>query len=86
MSQPSDAEEPSTFWESVQEVGNVRVSDSTTIRFEKGVTKRGGREVISIRTWISTQKYSGPTKAGFALDLKVAEEFYALLGKALGKP
>jgi len=73
------------FWESVSEIGELKVSDSTTIRFERGVTKRGGREVISIRSWVKTGKYSGPTKAGFALDPKVAEEFYHLLGKALGK-
>jgi hypothetical protein len=73
------------FWESVQEIGQLNVSDLTTIKFEKGVTKRGKREVISIRSWVKTQKYSGPTKAGFALDPRTAEDFYNLLGKALGK-
>ena len=73
------------FWESVEEIGQLPVSDSTTIKFEKGVTKRGGREIVSIRSWVKTAKYSGPTKAGFALDPKTAEEFYKLLGKALGK-
>ncbi len=77
--------EGGSFWETVKEVGEIKVSDSTVIKFERGVTKRGGRELISIRTWVKTQKYSGPTKAGFALDPKVAEEFHSLLGRALGK-
>jgi hypothetical protein len=49
------------------------------------VTKRDKRELISIRTWVKTKKYSGPTKAGFAFEPRTAEEFYALLGKALGR-
>lgn len=81
----SEEGEGGGFWESVRAVGELKVSDSTTIKFERGVTKRGAREVVSIRSWVKTQKYSGPTKAGFALDPKVAEEFYNLLGKALGK-
>ena len=81
----SEATEGNGFWETVREIGQVAVSDSTTIKFERGVTKRDKREVVSIRTWVKTQKYSGPTKAGFTLDQKTAEEFYMLLGKALGK-
>jgi hypothetical protein len=81
----SEAGEAGEFWESVREVGQLKVSDSTTIRFERGVTKRDKRELISVRTWVKTKKYSGPTKAGFALEPKTAEEFYALLGKALGR-
>ncbi len=81
----SESGQGNEFWESVQGIGQIKVSDSTTIKFERGVTKRDKRDVISIRTWVNTQKYSGPTKAGFTLDPKVAEEFYALLGKALGK-
>lgn len=81
----AEAGEGDGFWESVQHVGELKVSDSTTIKFERGITKRDKREVISVRSWVKTQKYSGPTKAGFTLDPKVAEEFYALLGKALGK-
>jgi hypothetical protein len=69
------------FWESVQEIGQLNVSETTTIKFEKGITKRGKREVNSTRSWVKTQKYSGPTKAGFALDPKTAKEFYNLLGK-----
>ena len=82
MSEQANA---SGFWESVQEIGELKVSDTTTIKFERGVTKRGRREVISIRSWVKTQKYSGPTKAGFALEPRTAEEFYSLLGRALGK-
>ena len=78
----SEAGEGGGFWESVQEVGKIDVNDTTMIKFEKGVRKRDKRDIISVRTWVKTQKYSGPTKAGFALDPKTAEEFYALLGKA----
>jgi len=81
----SEAGEGGGFWESVQEVGKIDVNDTTMIKFEKGVRKRDKRDIISVRTWVKTQKYSGPTKAGFALDPKTAEGFYALLGKALGK-
>jgi len=73
------------YWESVQEIGQLKLSDATTVKFQRGITKRDNRDVISIRSWVTTKKYSGPTKAGFNLDAKVAEEFYALLGKALGK-
>ncbi len=41
--------------------------------------------MISMRAWVAGKRYSGPTKQGFNLDVKTAEEFYSLLGKALGK-
>ena len=73
------------YWKTVHPVGELKVSESTTIKFEWGVRNRDSHVVISIRTWVQTKKYSGPTKAGFLLDTQVAEQFYELLGKALGK-
>jgi len=75
----------SDYWESVQDIGELKLSEATTVKFQRGITRRDKRETISIRAWVKTQKYSGPTKAGFNLDPKVAEEFYGLLGKTLGK-
>jgi len=75
----------SDYWDSVQEIGELKLSEATTVKFQRGITKRDKKEVISIRSWVKTQKYSGPTKAGFNLDPKVAEDFYNLLGKTLGK-
>lgn len=73
------------YWKTVHPVGELKVSESTIIRFEWGVRNRDSHVVISIRTWVQTKKYTGPTKAGFLLDTQVAEGFYDLLGKALGK-
>jgi|GEM_PF-4929040 hypothetical protein len=76
---------PEEYWEQVQEIGELKLGESTVIKFQKGVTKRDRREVVSIRAWVAGKKYTGPTRQGFNLDLKTAEEFYNLLGKALGK-
>lgn len=73
------------YWEQVQEIGQLKLGESTVVKFQRGVTKRDKREVVSIRTWVTGKRYTGPTKQGFNLDLKTAEEFYDLLGKALGK-
>lgn len=73
------------YWEQVQDIGQVRLGEATTIKFQKGITKRDKREVISMRAWVAGKRYSGPTKQGFNLDVETAEEFYRLLGKALGK-
>jgi hypothetical protein len=73
------------YWKTVYPVGELKVSESTTIKFEWGVRNKDRHVVISIRTWVQTKKYSGPTKAGFILDSQVAEKFYELLGKAIGK-
>ena len=72
------------YWKTVHPVGELKVGESTTIKFEWGVRKRDDHVVISIRSWVQTKKYSGPTKAGFMLDTQTAEGFYDLLGKALG--
>jgi len=73
------------YWEQVQDVGEIKLGEATTVKFQRGVTRRDKREVISIRAWVAGKRYTGPTKQGFNLDRKTAEEFYAMLGKALGK-
>jgi hypothetical protein len=73
------------YWERVQDIGEIRLGEATTVKFQRGITRRDKREVLSMRTWVSSARYSGPTKQGFNLDLKTAEEFYDLLGRALGK-
>lgn len=73
------------YWEQVQEIGQLKLGEATTVKFQRGITKKDGREVVAMRAWVAGKKYSGPTKQGFNLDVKTAEEFYRLLGKALGK-
>jgi len=79
------SENTGEYWEQVQDVGQLRLGEATTVRFQRGITKRDKKEVISFRAWVVGKRYSGPTKQGFNLDVKTAEEFYHLLGKALGK-
>ncbi|QQG48206.1 MAG: hypothetical protein HY247_05465 [archaeon] len=78
-------EKSEEYWERVEDIGEVVLGQATTVKFQRGVTKRNGREVISFRVWVKGNRYTGPTKQGFNLEPKVAEEFYAMLGKALGK-
>jgi hypothetical protein len=73
------------YWKQVQDIGELKLGEATTIKFQRGTTKRDGREVVSMRAWVAGKRYSGPTKQGFNLDIKTAEEFYRLLGRALGK-
>lgn len=73
------------YWERVEEVGQMKLGEATSVRFQRGTTKRDKKEVIAMRAWVAGKRYSGPTKQGFNLDLRAAEEFYNLLGKALGK-
>lgn len=63
----------------------MKLGTATTVKFQRGVTKRDKKDVIAMRAWVAGKRYSGPTKQGFNLDLQAAEEFYKLLGKALGK-
>ncbi len=73
------------YWEQVRDVGQLKLGEATTVKFQRGITKKDKRDVISFRAWVAGKRYSGPTKQGFNLDVKTAEEFYSLLGKALGK-
>lgn len=73
----------SDYWEKVNEIGEVKLGTATTIKFSRGIRKRDGKEVISIRTWVKGRKYQGPTKQGFDLAVESAKEFDALLKKAI---
>jgi hypothetical protein len=81
----SSEESGEGYWEQVQEIGQIKLGQATTVRFQRGITKRDKREVIAIRAWVEGARYKGPTRQGFNLDVKTAGEFYGLLGKALGK-
>ena len=69
----------------MSDVGELKLGEATVVKFQRGVTKRDKREVVAMRAWVKGNRYSGPTKQGFNLSVEAAEEFYALLGKALGK-
>jgi len=73
------------YWEQVNDIGELKLGEATVVKFQRGVTKKDKREVIAMRAWVKGSRYSGPTKQGFNLSVEAAEEFYGLLGKALGK-
>jgi hypothetical protein len=43
----------------------------------------GGAMKVYGRVWIESEKYSGPTKEGFVLDLAHAEEFLETIAEAV---
>lgn len=80
-----EASSENQYWEQVREIGELRLGEATVVKFQRGVTRRDRRDVIAMRAWVQGKRYSGPTKQGFNLSPESAEQFYVLLGKALGK-
>jgi len=55
----------------------IKISDSTTIVISKSVWKDKDR--LDIRTYIETEKYSGPTKKGINVDIEKIDEIITAL-------
>jgi len=62
----------------------VEKNKSTEIRIQSGFLKGTTYPVIDIRYFKKTDAYTGYTKDGVRMDIKVAKEVYKAFGEAIG--
>ena len=74
------AQEPTDYWSTVEEIGELRLGADMSILVKRGVRKKDNRELVSIRG-----RAAGKPSIGFDLPVSVAEQFYSILARALNK-
>jgi len=68
----------------LKQIGVIPVTESSEIRFY--VDEYKGYPYASIRTFVSRDNYSGPTKAGLTMNLGILEGVAEALGKLPEEP
>jgi len=68
----------------LKQIGTIPVTESSEIRFY--VDEYKGYPYASIRTFVSRDNYSGPTKAGLTMNLGILEGVAEALGKLPPEP
>lgn len=65
-------------YEDVVENRELEIADGIKLVFSVSKTKEGNPH-LDIRTWIETDRYSGPTKKGINFDVESLEEFIQIV-------
>lgn len=65
-------------YQDIVEARELEIADGIKLVFSVSKTSEGNPH-LDIRTWIESEKYTGPTKKGINFDIESLEEFRGIL-------
>lgn len=77
-------EEASKEFKPLLDVGSIKLTDTSVVRFY--VDEFKGHKYASVRTFVTGEGYSGPTKSGVTLNARVIDEVIKALEKLPPEP